>query len=212
MGYELSQKKVIQVATIVENDANGNQVVKEEKKVVSYPSEPEYIKVYIKDLLYLKDMPQRLNPVLQSLLACMSYKNMIVLNSSIKQILSDKLKLSVSSFNHSLTELVKGEVLIRKMTGCYIPNPALFGRGAWKDICDLRLELNYTSLEGRTFKTAFEYRKEQKEKEGNLEKRQCSICGEMVSEGDQVYYDKATNECQCRACVQNASKDTKDAI
>lgn len=59
----LKQQTQTQTTT---TDENGKQLEKTEMNVFSVPTEPPYIKMYLQDILYLKDMPRGLNPILEN--------------------------------------------------------------------------------------------------------------------------------------------------
>jgi len=116
------------------------------------PAEPNFIKLYLNDIIYLHDMPTAHHAILYELLQIMDYDNMITVNSARKRLISTKLDIALSTISNSITELVKAKILIRKDTGMYVANPYLFGKGNWKEIHKIRLDIEY-SVEGKSFKT-----------------------------------------------------------
>jgi hypothetical protein len=112
--------------------------------------EPYYVKLYLNDLLYLKDMPTGLSPILFALLQRMSFKNNIVINSSVKRQIALEVEKSFETINKSITQFVKGGILIREDVGMYLFNPYLFGKGDWSDIKEIRASITY-NLNGRSF-------------------------------------------------------------
>jgi len=113
--------------------------------------EPNYIKLYIKDLCKLNDIPKTGNDVLNELLALTDYRNEIVLNGGVKKRIIDSLKIKKGSLDNNLSKLTKQGILMRVGQGIYILNPNLFGRGSWEDIKKLRIEWEYSN-EGREIK------------------------------------------------------------
>lgn len=153
---------------IVDGDT-GEVIRTETDTTMRFPSEPEFVKLYVKDILYLKDMPQACNKVLLSLLAKAKYADRTTINSSDagglvvsmsgydrKQLMQETGFMRMSSFNNVLTQLVKGNLLIRLGTGTYQLNPYLFGKGNWRDIQELRMNVTY-NLEGKSFKTEIDH-------------------------------------------------------
>lgn len=132
------------------NSDTGEITQSEETHTLNIPSEPEFIKVYLNDILYLSDLPRGLNRILYSFLKRMNYGNELVINASLKRVISKEVNLSVSSINNAITGFVKGEILQRKDIGMYLVNPHLFGKGQWKDIARLRLNVTY-DINGKTF-------------------------------------------------------------
>lgn len=151
-------------------DGNTGEVIKTKTDTtMRFPSEPEFVKLYIKDILYLKDMPQACSKVLLSLLAKAKYANKTTINSADagglvvsmsgydrKQLMQETGFVRMSSFNNVLTQLVKGNLLIRLGTGAYRLNPYLFGKGNWKDIKKLRATITWDAT-GKTIKTEIEH-------------------------------------------------------
>ncbi|ENL4423922.1 MULTISPECIES: replication/maintenance protein RepL [Bacillus cereus group] len=151
--------------TVVNED--GQITHREEEKVINWGTEPNYIKVYLDTILYLKDLPKGLNSILYAFLKRMSYGNQLVVNAALKRQIAKELELSLSSINNAISKFVKGELLIREDTGLYKVNPHLFGKGDWKDIAKIRLEVVFDS-EGKTIMSEIE-KKETKEKRKKVE-------------------------------------------
>ena len=157
-------KTLQEISQTVVND-NGEVQHYSEQKVIDWGSEPNYIKLYIDDILYLKDLPTKLGNVLNALLPYAVYAKEdrgveIFLNSAIKRrIISDIGYKSLGSLDNALSQLVSGEILYRHERGVYELNPYLFGKGEWKDIAKRRIEISYDGIKGRTFKTVYEQKK-----------------------------------------------------
>ena len=130
-------------------DENGHVRYSETTNTVNWGKEPEYIKLYLKDVLYLSDLPKGLNSVLYAFLKRMSYGNQLVLNASLKRQIAKELGLGMSSINNAVSKFVKGNLLIREDVGLYRVNPHLFGKGDWKEIAKIRLTVTY-DMDGRT--------------------------------------------------------------
>jgi len=113
--------------------------------------EPSYIKLYIKDLCKLNDIPKTGNDVLNELLALTDYKNEIVLNGGVKDRILKSLKIKKGSLDNNISKLTKHQIIMRVARGIYTLNPNLFGRGKWEDIKKLRIEWEYSS-KGREVK------------------------------------------------------------
>lgn len=143
-------------------DQNGQITHQEEERTTNWGVEPNYIKVYLDTILYLKDLPKGLNGILYAFLKRMSYGNQLVVNAALKRQIAKELVLSLSSINNAISKFVKGELLIREDTGLYLVNPHLFGKGDWKDIAKIRLNVTFEA-EGKTIMTEIE-KKEIKEK------------------------------------------------
>lgn len=162
------------VETSVIND-KGELVSKRANKTLSWGAEPSYIKLYLQDILYLSDIPNKHTQVLYELLKRSTYAGdkdgmQVIVNSYVKNCIKDKLGLkNVGSISNAITELVKGKILYRVGTGAYNFNPYLFGKGDWQDVSRLRLEVNYDDIKGKTFKTVCEYNDKKESGEGESE-------------------------------------------
>jgi hypothetical protein len=128
-------------------------------KVFVVDQEPPFVKLYLDDIVKLKETPKGAADVLYELIGYMPYANqstpVIAINNSIKRIIAKKLSCSMGKIDHAITDLVKKGILLRTDVGLYAFNPTLFGRGEWKDIKKLRLEITYDE-NGKTFRSFIE--------------------------------------------------------
>jgi len=136
-------------------DENGAVRETEISNTINWGSEPNYVKLYLDDILYLSDLPKGLNSILYALLKRMAYGNQLVLNAALKRQIAREVNLGTSSVNNAITKFVKGQLLKRIDTGIYLVNPQLFGKGEWKDISKIRLTAKY-DLKGRTIMAEIE--------------------------------------------------------
>lgn len=128
-----------------------------------YEDEPEYVKLYLDTVLYLKDLPKGYNSILMSFLKHMTYANyhnrergqIIYVNASMKKAIAKDLQVSVARINQALTDFTKGELFQRIDTGTYRVNAHLFGKGNWEDIKELRMQVTFNA-EGKTVMTEIE--------------------------------------------------------
>lgn len=156
--------KIIESIEMIEKDENGKAKKSVQRKVVRYEDEPEYIKVYLDTILYLKDLEKSYNPILLSILKRMtyaSYRNkdggqIIVVNSYIKKGIAEDAGVSVSRVNQAFTDFTKGEILIRVGRGTYQVNPHLFGKGDWADIKEIRMNVTFDS-NGKTIASQIDH-------------------------------------------------------
>lgn len=151
------------VETMVMND-KGEMVSKRANKVMSWGDEPNYIKLYLQDIMYLSDMPKQYASLTACLLKRVSYAGdadgmCVVLAPRIKQAICEEMGWKrVSSLDNALQKLLAGKILYRVDRSMYRFNPYFFGKGDWQDISRLRLEINYDEIKGRTFKSNVEYK------------------------------------------------------
>lgn len=153
----MAEKKRYQNRTEVIRDEEGNSVQRTDVRVGKWDSEPPYVKLYIQDIMYLSNLSGRLVPLVMALLKRLTFANAenpmcVVLVPMVKQeILKETGWSSVGSLDNALQELVKGNIIKRIGRGVYQMNPHLFGRGDWKDISRIRLEVSYEPVSNRTF-------------------------------------------------------------
>jgi hypothetical protein len=132
-------------------DYTTGEVKSDSRQQVGYfETEPNFVKIYLQDILYLKDVPKGLNAILYFLIRRIDYYNQIIINSAVKRQIAEETGLSFSRVNSAVTEFVKGKILIRKDVGIYTANPYLFGKGKWEDIKKIRTVVEY-SIHGKTF-------------------------------------------------------------
>lgn len=150
-------------------DANTGTILESvEKNVINWGQEPPFVKIYLKDILYLKDLPKSYNPLLLALLKRAGWAKdgmEISLTAGTKRLIAKELNLqNIRTINNALSNFVKADVLFRVETGVYRFNPYLFGKGDWQDISKLRLQIEYT-LGGKTFNTVVTNSKDNDDKD-----------------------------------------------
>lgn len=111
--------------------------------------EPNFIKLYLDDVMLLSDIPRSKSDVLYLLLRKMNYDNEITVVASHKRDIAKELKCSIINIDKTLALLVDKGILVRKERGVFIANPRLFGRGNWEDIEELRLRVDYSKKAGK---------------------------------------------------------------
>lgn len=122
-------------------DEFGEVHQRESYQSYSLGSEDDYIKIYIKHINYLSNLPSGLEGLIYELIKCMSYGNKIVINSFIKRDIATRLGKTFNTVNQYITKLVDSKILIREGRGVYYLNPLFYGKGKWKDIIELRERL-----------------------------------------------------------------------
>lgn len=146
------KKKVTKVENTTIIDENG--VIKSHETSQTYlaESEPYYVKLYLNDIVRIHGLPPSSNKVLLALIASMGYNNMVVLISTNKRIMCERLGIKMNTFNKCLVELKKEGLIQSIDRSCYFIDPNIVGRGKWEDIKSLRTVITYTS-EGRNIST-----------------------------------------------------------
>jgi len=122
---------------------DGDGVVKEEVTVSKLNQEPEFVKLYLADIIKLHGLSGVVNDVLNGMLRYMTYDNQIPLHKSFKNNIANNLDIKVNTVEHCVRKLVKAGILYREERGLYTADPHLFGKGKWQDIQKLRMSVTY---------------------------------------------------------------------
>lgn len=144
---EREDKKTIRFKEVTEiiDGGTGEITSLEKRSVFQIDKEPDYVKLYLKDIVRLKGLPPATSNVLNALLQSMGYNNIIPAYSPIKKIICRDLNISIDTLNKAIDNLYKKDILIRLDRGIYMADPELFGRGAWGDIKEIRMMITYGS-------------------------------------------------------------------
>lgn len=155
-------KKLTNVQVNTSIDSQTGEVFREERQYTySLPQEPNFIKVYLDNILYLKDIPKKNSGVLFELMKVAHYADhpgggmMIFTNAAMLRMIATTLQVTEKSVRNAISDLTKGQALIRKERGTYLLNPYLFGKGDWKDIAKIRLTVDF-SPNGKSLSAVFE--------------------------------------------------------
>lgn len=132
----------------IENDTVITTTTNADINSVEDIKEPPFIKLYLNDIVLLKNLPSSCSSILYELMKLMTWDNKIVLNSSIKKNIMAALNIKTSTLNNTLSQFVKKKILYRLDVGIYMPNPYLFARGDYSDINQLRLIIDYAPKTG----------------------------------------------------------------
>ncbi len=117
--------------------------IKEEVEytTIKIPKEDNYIKLYIKYITYMHNLPKGLHPIIYELIKYVNYDNKIIINKDVKETIAKRLKIKENTIKQHIYNLSKENILIRVAQATYILNPYIFGKGNWKDIYELRKNL-----------------------------------------------------------------------
>lgn len=115
------------------------------RSVFQVEKEPDYVKLYLRDIIRLKGLPPSTSTVLNALLQSMGYNNIIPAYAPIKKLICKDLNISMDTLNKAIDNLYKKGILIRIDRGIYMADPELFGRGTWGEIKEIRMMITYDS-------------------------------------------------------------------
>lgn len=159
----LDRKVPIKRVNTFFNAETGEVTAIEKDYYLKVPGEPNYVKFYLMDIARFKKLSTRPILVMHQLLTLMDYKNEISLSHGIKLEMCKTLDytkknekgedvLSLNALDQQLVKLVKAGFIMRKGTarGLYVANPKIFGKGIWKDISNIILQIRYDK-NGREF-------------------------------------------------------------
>lgn len=144
------RKNVLRESVQTVTDTNGQVIEERTLKTLAVPTEPNFIKVYLQDILFLSGIPTGISAVLYGLLRYMDYDNRVFVNTAMKVIIAEENGLKFRTVNQAITTLTNNDVLIRKGRGLYVVNPHLIAKGDWKSIREIRREITW-SAEGKKF-------------------------------------------------------------
>ena len=154
MGVIMAVKKVVRekIENVVDFQT-GEITNKTVTSVDNFPSEPQYVKMYIEDLCSLKGVPNADQSVLRTLLLRLDFEGYVYLSPRYRKAICNQLDISEKTLRNRLASLVKANLIISVSRGEYMVNPNYFARGNWKNVCEQRkafsLHITY-SEKGKT--------------------------------------------------------------
>jgi len=145
--FERVTKTIINEENLINGELENKIKTTEEKKYfIKAEGEEDFIKLYIKHIGLIAELPGFSSPILFELLKFMTYSEegqMIFINPFVKEKICKKLKTKDGTIKNSLTELCKKRILFRVRRGIYQVNPHIFGKGTWNNIKKLRMVVDY---------------------------------------------------------------------
>lgn len=144
-------------STII-NETTGEVISSRETHTLKIPGEPNFVKLYIDAVMYISDIPTGVSKIMLCILKRLPYADSkeqgIQINKYVRTRIAEELGVTEEYVKKSIMALVKGHLLIHDDTtkrSCnYKVNPYVFGKGEWKDIEELRLNVKFNA-EGKTF-------------------------------------------------------------
>lgn len=152
----MDKTKLLQEVTNTKTDQYGQVIEEIKTQVIHVDREPDYVKLYINDLLRLQDIPKSANDILLAIIKRMTYNNDIALFAPVKREIASELNIKEVTVAKAIEMFTNKSILIRKDRGLYVINPYLFGRGKWEEIRKIRLQLVYSKDGRMILKTEFE--------------------------------------------------------
>lgn len=132
--------------------------------------EPGFIKMYLKDIEGLYRLSRTDTALLYELLKIMRYEdNTVALNVGIKDSIFATINkqtenvMDRNSFNVYLNRLCVRGIIMKVSKGNYQVNAFLFGKGPWKDILNIRMNVEYNKEVNRKLDIVIVKEKEEME-------------------------------------------------
>ena len=146
----MAKKKIVFEETTRTIDESTGELLQTTNKQVSFAEkEPDYVKLYISDIVRLKDLPPSADKVLMEIIGQMGYSNIFAAYAPIKRVMIKNLDISMNTLNKAIDQLHKKGILVRIERGVYLVDPNLFARGSWDDIKNIRLTIEYDADTGQ---------------------------------------------------------------
>lgn len=149
MGKRIFSDTLTKKETVEHADGTVTEKKTTQERTIAYQeNEPEFIKIYVKTICFVKNISTSSTDILFALLERMSYADeryplTIIVNSFVKESIAYETGKSVKSVERAITDFLKGKILFRiggERSGAYQANAEMFGKGHWKDIMKLRKE------------------------------------------------------------------------
>ena len=154
----MGNKKVIRNETekLVIDYGTGEIMEQSKMSTHAVEKEPDFVKLYLGDIANLMGLAPADQKVFMSLARHMSYNNMVVLITAVKEQICKELDLSLNTINKSIDTLKNKGLLIKykdaegvEKKSCWVVNPYYVAKGKWEDIRSIRLQIDYTQ-QGKT--------------------------------------------------------------
>lgn len=134
----------------------GEVLTEVETKVVQFPQEPPYVKMYIEDLCMLVGVADADQALLRHLLVRLDYEGFVAITPRIRESIAKSLNITPKTIRNRLNNLVKADLIKPIARNDYRVNPRYFARGKWKEVCEQRIaysmKITYTE-KGRSITT-----------------------------------------------------------
>lgn len=106
-------------------------------------AEPDFVKLYLSDVVKLNDLPKSYGGILHELLKCMTYENQIILNGYKREQIAKTLNTTQSYIYKTIAKLIELGLFLRLGNNTYLVNPNVFGKGKWSEVRKIRMTITY---------------------------------------------------------------------
>lgn len=141
---ENSKNFMVKSERVVLDGATGEVISEEIFTKSKVRREPTFVKVYMEDLLYLKQMPYGLGGILWEIIQIMDYDNVVHLTAMRRNSITENLGCSIHNVNKAISVFTKNGLMSKRGAGSYIMNPYVFGKGSWDKVSKIRAEIEWS--------------------------------------------------------------------
>jgi len=150
------EKKKTTIGKITQNvDSDTGEILDTVVQTIAYEKEPDYVKLYLHDIVHLMELNHSEQKMFYALLRKMNFDCEVVLTSLMRKTIADDLKMPLSTFKTSISSLIGKGVMMRKSNNQFLMNPNLVARGSWRDIQKIIIKVTY-SADGKMLETNFD--------------------------------------------------------
>ena len=112
-------KKIVHVQTAehITTDEHGVVNTRIEQNVSAFEKEPPYVKVYMQDIGRLNGLDPSEQKLINELVFNMGYNNVVPSYKPVKEMMAERIGVSLSTVNNCIQSLYKKGVLIRQARG-----------------------------------------------------------------------------------------------
>ncbi len=141
-----NMKRVTKVSTKIITDSESGEVLETEQSTTSIlPREPDFVKLYVKDIGRMFDLTKSDDKVLFCITKHMTFSNLVFLVMPVKKMIMAELNMPLNTLNDSIRNLSNSGIMQRQAHGVYLINPNLFAKGKWEDIVKIRMAIEYSA-------------------------------------------------------------------
>jgi len=136
----MATKKIVYAEVRTAVDDKGVVTEQTSTKVIQFPSEPPFIKLYVSDLTAVLGLPSGAKDLLYALFLKMDFENVILLNAKRKRDIAESVGIKVQTLDNYLQKILDAGLITRISRGEYKVNPNYASRGDWAEVVKKRQE------------------------------------------------------------------------
>lgn len=145
-------KKLLKLETHVHTDVDGETKSTQDAKSISVETQPDFVKMYVKDVGMLMGIGCKKHQLLFVLLTKMDYANQLFTLPDVRLFVKRTVGIEEGTLRKYIVDFCEKGIMTKKTTNVYLVNPFLFGKGKFCDIEKIRMSVVYDE-NGRTFES-----------------------------------------------------------